>query len=73
MKYLQLALVSLRGLCILGLVGWGLLQFRDHFVNDGPRLPWGVFIVLLGCGVGGAYAYAAKGCLNEIRKLKALE
>jgi hypothetical protein len=70
MKYLRLTLITLRGLGVICLVGWGLLLFRDNFVNDGPRLPLGIFVALLGAGLGGAYGYAANACLRELRQLK---
>jgi hypothetical protein len=73
MKYLPLTLISLRGLGVIGLVAWGLLIFRDNFVNDGPHLPWAIFVLLMAAGLGGAYGYAAKACLREIRQLKVRE
>lgn len=73
MKYIRLTLLTLRGLFVIGFMGWGLLLFRDNFVNDGPHLPWGVFIVIAGAGLGVAYGYSAKVCLRELRQLKEMQ
>ena len=69
-RYFGLMRATLQGLVVIGAVSWLLLEFRHYFVDTGPRIPWAIFLLLLGGALGGAVGYAGKACLHEVEKLK---
>lgn len=72
MKHAGLIWAAIKGLIVIGLVGWLLLQIRENFVYGNTFLTWGVFVGIAAGALGIAFAFSAKGCLREINKLKKL-
>jgi hypothetical protein len=54
---------------LIGAVGWLLFQIRENFVYGKAILPWGIFIALAGGAIGLVFAFSAKSCVLEIKKL----
>jgi hypothetical protein len=69
MKFAPLAVATAVGMALIGIVGWALLLVREHFVYAEPHLPWGIFVAIAGGAIGGAFAFAMKICLREVRRL----
>jgi hypothetical protein len=69
-KYARLFLATSFGGLVIGVTGWLLLLFRQHFVEADPHVSWSVFVILLGGGIGAAGGFAGKMVTRELEKLK---
>jgi hypothetical protein len=69
-KYLPLCWAMIKGLILIGVVAWLVLQFRDNFVYGKAVVSWGAYTALAGAAFGMAFAGAARICRPEIKKLQ---
>lgn len=70
MKYARTAWLTVQGLALLGIVGYGLFLVKQRFVDGSHVISHSVFVLML-CGfLAGTYGVAAKRILSEIQRIR---
>jgi hypothetical protein len=70
MKYAKTAWLTVQGLVLLGIVGYGLLVIKERFVEGSHAISHTVFVLILGGSMGGAYGFSARRILREIQRVR---
>jgi hypothetical protein len=69
-KYAKTAWLTVQGLALIAFVGYALLVIKERYVDGSRAMSHGVFVILVGGALGGAYGFAAKRVLSEIRRVR---